>query len=219
MPFLLISLKWPYRSVSHNQITSRKEFEYNFLVTYIDENRIRVSSESAYLTNDVLARPNLKVVLHATVTRIITKKVGNEVQATGVEFAKSKNGPRFTAHSKREIIVAYVIFLLLISNIAPDMLPQVPERFIHPRCVWICENTIRSPRTFFRSFCSLGLAQLNTCKVLTSRLYTISQELAHISSTTQLSMYTSRIDLRLPNTSNPNPLWRSSSCWVLHLNI
>jgi len=75
-------------------------------VTYIDENRTRVSSESAYLTNDVLARSNLKVVLHATVTRIITKKVGEAVQATGVEFAKSKDGPRFTAHSKGEVIVA-----------------------------------------------------------------------------------------------------------------
>jgi len=180
---------------------------------------MRVSSESAYLTDDVLARPNLKVVLHATVTRIVTKKVGNEVQATGVEFAKSKNGPRFTAHSKSEIIVAYVIFLLLISNIAPDMLPQVLERFIHPRWVWICENTVRSSRTLFRSSCSLELDRLKICKILTSRLYMISQELAHISSITQLSMYTSRIDLHLPNTSNPNPLWRSSSCWDLRLNI
>jgi len=65
-----------------------------------------VSSESAYLTNDVLARSNLKVVLHATVTRIITKRVGEAVHATGVEFAKSKDGPRFTAQSKSEVIVA-----------------------------------------------------------------------------------------------------------------
>lgn len=75
-------------------------------VTYIDETRTRVSSESAYLTDEVLARPNLKVVLHASVTKIITEKVGEEIKATGVEFAKNKSGPRFTVRSKRDIILA-----------------------------------------------------------------------------------------------------------------
>ncbi|KIM36177.1 GMC oxidoreductase [Hebeloma cylindrosporum] len=93
------------------------------ILTYVDENRTRVSSESAYLTNDVLAKPNLKVVLNATVTKIITKKVGNEVQATGVEFAKSKNSPRSTAYAKREVIVAagavHSPQILLLSGIGP----------------------------------------------------------------------------------------------------
>ena len=78
------------------------------LVTYIDESRTRVSSESGYFTDDVLARPNLKVVIHAQVTKILTKKVGNEVKAIGVEFAKSQGGKRFTARARREVIVSLV---------------------------------------------------------------------------------------------------------------
>lgn len=75
-------------------------------MTYIDENRQRVTSESAYLTDEVLARPNLKVVLHASVTKIMTEKVGDELKATGVEFAKSKSGPRYKVKSKRDVILA-----------------------------------------------------------------------------------------------------------------
>lgn len=75
-------------------------------MTYIDETRTRVSSESAYLTDDVLARSNLKVVLHASVTKIITEKVGGEIKATGVEFAKNKDARRYTARSKRDVILA-----------------------------------------------------------------------------------------------------------------
>lgn len=76
------------------------------LVTYIDESRTRVSSESGYFTDEVLARPNLKVVIHAQVTKILTEKVENGVKATGVEFAKSQGGKRFTARAKREVIVS-----------------------------------------------------------------------------------------------------------------
>ncbi|KAF8969147.1 hypothetical protein BDZ97DRAFT_1915510 [Flammula alnicola] len=93
------------------------------IMTYMDETRTRVSSESAYLTDDVLARPNLKVVLHAQVTKILTEKVGDEVKATGVEFAKSKDGPRFTARSKRDVIIAagavHSPHILLLSGIGP----------------------------------------------------------------------------------------------------
>lgn len=75
-------------------------------MTYIDETRTRVSAESGYFTEEVLARPNLKVVLHAQVTKVLTEKVGDEVKTTGVEFAQSKNGKRFTARAKREVILA-----------------------------------------------------------------------------------------------------------------
>lgn len=75
-------------------------------MTYIDETRTRVSSESAYLTKEVLARPNLKVVVNATVTKILTERVGTEVKAVGVEFAHQQDGPRFRVRSKREVIVS-----------------------------------------------------------------------------------------------------------------
>jgi choline dehydrogenase len=75
-------------------------------VTYIDETRTRVSSESAYFTKDVLARSNLKVVINATVTQIITEKVGDEVKAIGVEFTRNATGFRYRVKSKRDIVVS-----------------------------------------------------------------------------------------------------------------
>lgn len=77
-------------------------------VTYIDKGGKRVSSESAYLTKDVLARPNLKVVVHATVTRVITERVGGEIKALGVEFAQAQGSPRFRVRAKRDVVVSYV---------------------------------------------------------------------------------------------------------------
>lgn len=72
----------------------------------MDDTRTRVSSEAGYFTNEVLGRSNLKVVLHAHVTKILTEKVGDEIKTTGVEFAKSEHGPRFRARAKREVILA-----------------------------------------------------------------------------------------------------------------
>lgn len=75
-------------------------------MTYIDENCERVSSESAYFTQDVLARPNLRVALHATVTRIIFEKTDGTIRAVGVEFARSKKGVRYQARAKRDVILS-----------------------------------------------------------------------------------------------------------------
>jgi choline dehydrogenase len=79
----------------------------------MDETRQRVSSESAYLTKDVLARPNLVVVLHAHVTRVVCDD--NGTRAVAVEFAKSKSGPVYQARARQEIILSYAQFVLLPS--------------------------------------------------------------------------------------------------------
>lgn len=76
------------------------------LVTYVDEKIERVSSESAYLTADVLKRPNLKIAIHAQVTRILFEKQGGEIRAVGVEFAKSQKGPRFRARANKEVVIS-----------------------------------------------------------------------------------------------------------------
>ncbi|ESK94011.1 putative gmc oxidoreductase [Moniliophthora roreri MCA 2997] len=55
------------------------------IMTYVDDKYQRVSSEAAYLTADVLARPNLKVAVHAHVTRILFEDVNGETRAVGVE--------------------------------------------------------------------------------------------------------------------------------------
>lgn len=83
-------------------------------MTYVDENRERVSSESAYLTTTVLNRPNLKVVIHAQVTKILFEERDGEKHAVGVEFAKyDQKGPRFRARSRKEVIISYVKYYFL----------------------------------------------------------------------------------------------------------
>lgn len=74
-------------------------------MTYIDDKYRRVSSESAYLTPDVLARKNLTVATNATVTRIIFEEVKGETRAIGVEFAREKGGRKYRAKAKRDVVV------------------------------------------------------------------------------------------------------------------
>jgi len=82
-------------------------------VTYIDSKSTRVSTESAYLTDKVLARPNLKVVTFARVTKILFDTSSGVPRATGVEFAskshEGKVGPKFRAQATKEVIVSYAI--------------------------------------------------------------------------------------------------------------
>lgn len=74
-------------------------------MTYIDERRQRVSSESAYLTKEVLARKNLTVAVNAQVTRILFKTENGEKRAVGVQFANSPQGTRYRALAHKEVIV------------------------------------------------------------------------------------------------------------------
>lgn len=76
-------------------------------MTYIDEKRRRVSAESAYLTKDVLRRKNLKVAIHARVTRVLFEEVDNQKRAVGVEFGNSKNGPQYRVMARNEVIIWY----------------------------------------------------------------------------------------------------------------
>jgi len=96
----------------------------NRIMTYVDERGRRVSSETAYLTRDVRSRTNLKVVIHATVTRVVINKVGGELRATGVEFCQKKGGPIFRARAKREVIVSggavHSPQILMLSGIGPS---------------------------------------------------------------------------------------------------
>jgi choline dehydrogenase len=82
-------------------------------VTYIDSKSTRVTTESAYLTDDVLARPNLKVVTHARVSKVLFDTSSGTPRATGVEFASksrmNKVGPMFRARATKEVIVSCVV--------------------------------------------------------------------------------------------------------------
>ncbi|KIK66582.1 hypothetical protein GYMLUDRAFT_157308 [Collybiopsis luxurians FD-317 M1] len=93
------------------------------LVTYIDDKLERVSSESAYLTSEVLKRPNLKVAIYAQVTRILFDKKDGDIRAVAVEFASSQNGPRYRARAQKEVIISagtvHSPQLLLLSGVGP----------------------------------------------------------------------------------------------------
>jgi choline dehydrogenase len=58
------------------------------------------------MTNDVLARPNLKVAIHAQVTRVIFETADGVTRAVGVEFAKSRKGPRYRVRARKEVILS-----------------------------------------------------------------------------------------------------------------
>ncbi|KAK7033396.1 hypothetical protein R3P38DRAFT_3504318 [Favolaschia claudopus] len=97
-------------------------------LTYVDSKTRRVSSETAYLTREVLARPNLKVAIHAQVTRIIIDRVDGAPRAVGVEFANSPSGPRFRARARKEVIVSagaiHSPHILMLSGIGPAAEPR-----------------------------------------------------------------------------------------------
>ena len=65
----------------------------------------RVSAENSYLTPEVLRRPNLRVVTSATVTKVVFDKSGDRPRAVGVEFTSSRNGPRFRAGAREEVVL------------------------------------------------------------------------------------------------------------------
>ncbi|KAH9041610.1 GMC oxidoreductase [Lactarius pseudohatsudake] len=91
--------------------------DLNTHLTYIDSRGSRVTAESAYLTPTVLSRPNLTVAVNASVTRIIFDTTGSNPRAVGVEFASSRDGPRFHVRTKTEVILAYV---LMLSGVGPE---------------------------------------------------------------------------------------------------
>jgi len=74
-------------------------------VNFVDSRGRRVTAENSYLTPEVLKRPNLRVCVSATVTRVIFDKSGSEPRAVGVEFTSSHDGPRFEARASKEVIL------------------------------------------------------------------------------------------------------------------
>ncbi|KAG1851476.1 hypothetical protein DFJ58DRAFT_886414 [Suillus subalutaceus] len=99
----------------------------NKIMTYIDSKSTRVTAESAYLTDDVLSRPNLTVVTYARVTKVLFDTSSSIPRAIGVEFASQSDvgivGPKFHARATKEVIVSggsiYSPHILMLSGIGP----------------------------------------------------------------------------------------------------
>ncbi|KAF8150808.1 hypothetical protein B0H34DRAFT_665568 [Crassisporium funariophilum] len=99
------------------------------IMTYVDKKYTRVSSETAYLTTDVLQRENLTVAINATVTRILFDTIKDEgtgekkQQAAGVEFAREKGGQWWEAFASKEVVLCagavHSPHILMRSGIGP----------------------------------------------------------------------------------------------------
>ncbi|KAJ8088469.1 hypothetical protein PM082_022542 [Marasmius tenuissimus] len=111
--------------LNHDFNTTKGPNGVNRVMTYIDKKVQRVSTESAYLTPDVLARPNLKVAINASVTKILFHKAGDdEPRAVGVEFARGRNGKVWRAKASDEVVLCggaiHSPQLLLLSGVGPS---------------------------------------------------------------------------------------------------
>ncbi|OAA60822.1 Glucose-methanol-choline oxidoreductase [Cordyceps fumosorosea ARSEF 2679] len=76
--------------------------------TFIDSRGERSSMATAFLTPEVLRRPNLYVGCRAHVTRVLYDRMdaGKEPCAIGVEFQTKKGGERYEVHARREVILS-----------------------------------------------------------------------------------------------------------------
>ncbi|KAJ8693074.1 hypothetical protein PTI98_010323 [Pleurotus ostreatus] len=100
------------------------------VMTYIDSNGTRVSSESAYLTDEVLSRPNLTVAIYAHTTRILFSEPENgNPRAIGVEIASTKDRDvaepkKYKVFAKNEIVLSagavHSPHILMLSGIGPS---------------------------------------------------------------------------------------------------
>ena len=74
-------------------------------MTFIDSAGKRVTTERAYLTDEVLARPNLKVATNASVSRILFESSNGSTRAIGVEFVGA-GGAKYQVTALKEVVLA-----------------------------------------------------------------------------------------------------------------
>ncbi|KAF7791371.1 hypothetical protein EIP86_002385 [Pleurotus ostreatoroseus] len=95
----------------------------NFIST-IDPSGRRSSTAAAYLTKDVLARPNLTIAANAHIDRIVFDQgKDEEPRASGVLISTSPTSPKYGVQARKEIILSGGAVgspqLLLLSGIGP----------------------------------------------------------------------------------------------------
>ncbi|KAF8258550.1 GMC oxidoreductase [Lactarius quietus] len=93
-----------------------------FLAT-IDKGK-RNSTAIAYLSPNVLSRPNLTVAINTMVEKVLFDQSGAEPRAIGVEVSKSPKSPKYCVAATREVIICAgavaTPHLLLLSGIGPQ---------------------------------------------------------------------------------------------------
>ncbi|KAH9945051.1 GMC oxidoreductase [Epithele typhae] len=94
----------------------------SFTLTYITPRGRRSTSEFAYFTPEVLARPNLTVITEAHVTRVLFETTGSVPRAVGAEFSRWK-GDIFQVRAKKEVILCagavHTPQIMMLSGVGP----------------------------------------------------------------------------------------------------
>ncbi|KZT65400.1 GMC oxidoreductase [Daedalea quercina L-15889] len=103
--------------------TAKGTLGVNSVLTFIDRRGRRVSTESAYLPAEVLARENLTIAIGVRATRIIFEQVkGKTPRAVGVHF-RDEHGDTFEVTARREIVLSagavHTPQILMLSGIGP----------------------------------------------------------------------------------------------------
>ncbi|KAI0789860.1 GMC oxidoreductase [Abortiporus biennis] len=91
------------------------------LMSFVDSKGRRVTTESAYFTEDVLKRPNLTIISKASVSRILFD-FGETTRASGVEFVDG-SGKKHQVKAGKEVVLAagavHTPQLLMVSGVGP----------------------------------------------------------------------------------------------------
>jgi len=92
--------------------------------TFISKNGQRSSTATAYLTADVLSRPNLRIATGQNVTRIVFDTSSSTPRAVGVELASSALSPtRYLVRARSEVLLSagavHSPHILKLSGIGP----------------------------------------------------------------------------------------------------
>ncbi|KAF8526147.1 GMC oxidoreductase [Gautieria morchelliformis] len=94
-----------------------------YISSWIDPKGERSSAAHAYLTPDVLQRPNLTVALETTVTRILFSTTSGIPRAIGVELAQGPDRPVYQVNARREVLCCAGAIktpqILMLSGIGP----------------------------------------------------------------------------------------------------
>lgn len=93
------------KKITGDPITGSAVGAFNNPATIDPVTRERSHTGNDYLTKEVRARPNLRVVTEALVTKLLLEEDASGVKATGVEF-KAKDGQTLQVLAQHEVVLA-----------------------------------------------------------------------------------------------------------------
>ncbi|KAI9451422.1 GMC oxidoreductase [Lactarius psammicola] len=103
--------------------TAKGHIGASTFLSFIDKGK-RNSAAEAYLSPNVLSRPNLTIAVNTMVEKILFDESGAEPRAIGVEVSKSPKSPKYRVRATREVILTAgavgTPHLLLLSGIGPQ---------------------------------------------------------------------------------------------------